>query len=195
MQIQASDSTYPAALVACGSPPLTVRGRWPLPDQPSIAVIASAQMPAALLLKTHDVAQEWRKRKLTVVSGFQSSAEAEIWAVLWRDVKRGRGDVHLVKVLARGMLKRISAEQRAAIDAGRLTLLSPFDSKQRQNSKPNAFLRNEVVARLAARLFVPHAHAASSTLNLAARLVQGEAVVETIAHSANHHLTQLLQSR
>lgn len=188
MVVDPTDARYPQSLAACGSPPLTVLGQWPLGNGPATAVIASAQVPAALLLQTYALARQWRNEHLTVISGFQSAAEAEVWSVLWREVQRERGAVRLVKVLARGMMQRLPADQRRAMDAGRLTLLSPFPPKEKRSTRANALLRNEVAARLAGVALVPHAHCGSSTFDLARKLLRSGVRVVTLPHASNADL-------
>ena len=102
------------------APPLTIRGpfNWLSgTDHPTIALFSSVKAPAKAILQAHEWAQQWRTQPVTIISGFHSPVEEEVWSVLIQDLVDFRSPLpeqngpRLVKVLARGMVQRFSAQE------------------------------------------------------------------------------------
>ena len=165
-----------------------------LPPLPSLAICASSQTPAALLLLLHDLAHSWRKQPLAIISGFQSPLEDEVWQVVGRkmgEVGAEGSAAVLVRVLARGMLRRWPPQEEAAHALGRLVTLSPFPVALGRATKATAYQRNLAVCALADRVLIPHAHLGSGTAQLTAEILTWGLPVYTLPHPANDHLRSL----
>jgi predicted Rossmann fold nucleotide-binding protein DprA/Smf involved in DNA uptake len=108
------------------------------------AFFCSKGTPGATILKAFDQAAAWRDAGRCVVSGFHSPLEKQCLDILLR------GKQPIVMALARGVgVLRLPAPQRRAIDDGRLTIISPFDSTEKRITADLARQRNRFVAALA----------------------------------------------
>ena len=95
------------------------------------ALFCSSQTPGDAILRAHDTARQLRDEGITVVSGFHSPIEKECLRILLR------GKQPIIICQARAIERmRIPPECRAAFEADRLLLLSPF--VQQPNASPKA---------------------------------------------------------
>jgi len=118
-------------------------GNTDLLKLPKAAFLCSRKIPAAAVLKCYDWAAEQRDKGLCVISGFHSTIEKDVFHFLLM------GKQPVIMALARGMKKRIEPELRAAVDSGRLLLVTPFAEKVKQVSIENAEKRNRFMIELA----------------------------------------------
>lgn len=149
-------------------------------DRPTLALVCSAKAPAAIILHVHDLAQRWRVEGPVIMGGFHAPPEAEALAVLLR------GPQPVVVCPARSLVRmRLKPAYRAALEAGRLLLLSPFPETVRRTTTKTAVRRNRVVAALADEVLVAHAHPGSKTARLAAEAAGWGKRVWTLWHPDN----------
>jgi predicted Rossmann fold nucleotide-binding protein DprA/Smf involved in DNA uptake len=145
----------------------------------SLALICSARAPAGILLAGHDLAQQWRQERKAIISGFHSPVEQEALEILLREPGR------TIYCPARGLPKRLKPGWQSALDAGRLTILSPFPDSVRRATKETAIYRNRFVAALADTVLIAYAHPGSSTEQLAQEVLGWGKPVYTLAHESN----------
>ncbi|MEZ4727006.1 MAG: DNA-processing protein DprA [Caldilineaceae bacterium] len=169
---------YPQRLrqrLAADAPPLTIRGpvAWLNDaDHPIIALFSSVKAPAKAILQAHEWAQQWRTQPVTIVSGFHSPLEEEVWSVLMQDLVDFRSSLpdqdspRLVKILARGMMQRFSVQAEHCIATGTIAFVSPFSAAVKRPTKATALLRNQTAAALANSILIAHAEVGSSTAQL-----------------------------
>lgn len=179
---------------------LTVMGIWSMEDErPRIAVFSSAKAPGFVILQANELAKAMRRQPTILISGFHAPVEEEVWDVVWTGFRLGKsrnprvneaGPV-LVKVLARGMHRRIPGNQKRAIENGRLVLLSPFPETVTRASKQLAEKRNRVAASLADEIIIAHAEPGSSTFSLAEEVLGWGKPVYTFDHPSNRALLDL----
>ncbi len=180
--IDPNTANYPPHLqqrLGQDAPLLTVKGPtdW-LAEiaHPKIGIFSSVKAPARRILQAHELAQQWRTQPLTIISGFQSPLEEEVWSVLVQDVINfqnlppEQNSPRLVKVLARSMIARLSAREHHAIAIGDLALVSPFPENIKRATKETAFQRNLVTAALADTIIIAHAEDGGRTAQLAQRV-------------------------
>lgn len=157
------------------APPLTIRGpiAWLTEtEHPLIAFFSSVKAPARAILQAHELAQQWRTQPVTIVSGFHSPLEEEVWSVLMQDLVDFRSPLpeqegpRLVKVLARGMVQRFSAQEEHCMATDTLAFVSPFPTTVKRPTKATALFRNQTAAALATSMLIAHAEASSSTAQL-----------------------------
>lgn len=161
---------------------LNILGQGHLLFDNSVALLCSAKAPAGILLAVHDLAQQWRQGTQVIISGFHSPVEQEAFEILLR----GPGQV--IYCPARSLPKRLKPAWRTALDAGRLTLISPFPNTIRRATKETAIFRNRFIAALADTIFIAYAHPGSSTEQLAKEVLEWGKPVRTLSHESTNSL-------
>ena len=146
----------------------------------------SSQCPGPIVLKTFDVITQMRDAGKILIGGFHSVMEWECLGILLR----GRQPV--IWVPARSIVgMRLKSELVPAFEAGRLLVLSPFQTNQKRVTAALADERNRFVAALADRAFIPHAAPGSKTLDLAQELAAMAKPILTIRDPLNEPLFKL----
>ncbi len=139
------DPDDPASLSVLGDPAL-------LEPPGLLALLCSHRLPGDLILATYDLARALREGGVPVIGGFHAPMEREALRFLLR------GEQPIVHVPARGLEgMRLTKEQRTAIAAGRLLILSPFGPEETRLSARLAGQRNLLVGALADRILIIHA--------------------------------------
>lgn len=168
----------PGAIWAQGSPGL-------LQEKP-VALLCSVKCPGNLILKTYDLARSLRDAGVTVIGGFHSPMERECLDLLLR----GKQPV-IVCVARRLTSSRLLTKFTIPLKEGRLLFLSRFGPKVRRATVETAVARNEVVAALADRVFVPYASGASKTEALCRKVLEWGKPLLTFDNSENSSLIAL----
>ena len=107
------------------------------------AFLCSRNIPASAVLKCYDWAIEQRDKGNCVISGFHSKIEKDVFHYLLA------GTQPVIMVLARGMKKTLKPELKAAVDAGRLLMVTPFAENVKRVSVATAKKRNRFMIELA----------------------------------------------
>ncbi|MDP2991829.1 MAG: DNA-binding protein [Deltaproteobacteria bacterium] len=107
------------------------------------AFLCSREIPASVVLKCYDWAIEQRDQGNCVISGFHSKIEKDVFHYLLA------GTQPVIMALARGMKEKIEPELKAAIDAERLLIVSPFENSVKRVSAETAEKRNRFMIELA----------------------------------------------
>jgi hypothetical protein len=119
---------------------------------PWLALICSVQCPGSIVIKTLDAIRELRDAAVAVVGGFHSPMEKVCLDVLLR------GDQPIVICAAKRLgASRLTSPYREALAIRRLLLISTFEDRARRATQELAQVRNEVIAKLATAVLVPHA--------------------------------------
>jgi predicted Rossmann fold nucleotide-binding protein DprA/Smf involved in DNA uptake len=135
-------------------------------DTSKLALFCSIKCPGELILKLFDLAKELRDRGVGVISGFHAPMDKECFDILLR----GRGPIVWCPARSiEGM--RLRTTYKAAVEEGRLLILSPFAARQRRMSADRAETRNCLVAALAERVFVAYADPGGKTESLCREVV------------------------
>ena len=168
-------------------PPETAHlGNLRLLDEPLTALFCSNRCPGDLILKTYDIAKAMRDAGVPVIGGFQTPMERECLRLLLR------GEQPVVVCPARGIDNmRIPRDWRPGLDDGRLLVLSPFPDTVRRPTAELAAERNDLVADLAAQVFIAHAAPGSKTEAFARKLAESGKPLLTLDSPANAHLMEL----
>jgi len=158
-------------------------GNLNIVDNPAIAFFGSVRCPDDIFLRAHKFAQAFQNARVPVVSGFHSPIEKECLRLLLSSHHP------IIHCPARSLYKfRLSDDQRAAIAAQKLLLLSPFTEKQKRITATLADKRNQFVSAIARGIFISYANPGGKTEAFAKHLVQQGKTVITF----NHHSTQNL---
>lgn len=148
----------PDAFAVAGEPEI-LRGQ-------KVGLLCSRSCPGDLILRTYDFAAELRDADKTVISGFHSGMEEECFRILLR------GEQPVIVCPARSIENmRVKPDWKRPLAEGRLLVLSPFEKKHRRVTAARAERRNELVAALADRVFVPYAEPGGKTEALCRKIV------------------------
>ena len=150
------------------------------------ALFCSSKCPGEIILKTHDLAQRFRKLGVSTIGGFHTPVEKECLRVLLR------GAQPIIICPARSIEKiRQKREWKQALSANRLLILSIFANKFRRSTVELARQRNTFVAALADKVFFAHAAEGSRTLEFAKTIAEWDKPLFTFDTEANSPLLQL----
>lgn len=126
-------------------------GNRELLDRAPIGLLCSRECPGDSLLKTLDMVPRWVASGAVIVSGFHSPLEQQVARSLLRR------DGRLIKVLGRCLDGyRCLPEEREAIRAGRMLVISTFEASVRSTTRKTALERNRLVVSISSSLYVPH---------------------------------------
>ena len=140
-------------------------GRLALISLPKTALFCSKSCPGDAVLRAMDQALKWRKHGRCIISGFHSPIEKECLHILLH------GSQPIIICPARSLERmRIPMEWRDGIAAGRILLLSPFESSQKRMTEALSEQRNKLVAALADEAYLAHITPGVKTARLAERI-------------------------
>jgi predicted Rossmann fold nucleotide-binding protein DprA/Smf involved in DNA uptake len=117
-----------------------------------IGFLCSRKVPANIILKTYDWAIEQRDKGVCVVSGFHSNIEKDVFDILVK------GTQPIILILARGLMKRWDKKIIKLVDNGRLLIISPFDNKITRPTSQTAIKRNQIIAEISDKIFIPYSN-------------------------------------
>lgn len=143
-------------------------------------LFCSMKCPCRLILAAHDLAKEWMKQGITVVSGFHSPIERECLNILLRGIQP------IILCPARSIeTLRIPKAYKHQMEKGRLLILSPFATKYHRISSEMAWERNQFVAALADTIFVVYAELQTKTEQLCQEMVGWKKPIYTFPGNEN----------
>ena len=118
---------------------------WALPK---IGFLSSRKVPPAAVMKCYDWATEMRDRGACVMGGFQSPLERDVLTFLLQ------GKQPVVWVLARRLWtpRGVPKAYRAAIEEGRLLVVSPVSQSIHRVDAQSAAIRNRFILETAQRV-------------------------------------------
>ncbi|MBI4750594.1 MAG: DNA-processing protein DprA [Acidobacteria bacterium] len=188
--LTSKDPEYPAILTnvmgAKAPQVLSMIGDISILKRPTVALFCSVKCPGELILKTYDLAQQWRAEETTIISGFHSPIEQECLVTLLR------GKQSIIICPARGLEgMRLKDEWKKPLVDERLLLLSIFGQPCKQPSVRTATLRNQFVATLADQVFVSYAAEGGKTEQFCKTLIEQGKSVLTFESKATENLVTL----
>ena len=149
------------------------------------ALFCSSRCPGQIILKAHELAQQFRASGIATIGGYHSPVEKECLRVLLR------GSQPIILCPARSIENmRLNPAWKGALAEGRLLLLSIFDSKHRRSTAALAGQRNAFVAALADKICIAHASESSKTLQFAQQVSEWGKPLFTFDTPANRLLFQ-----
>jgi len=114
------------------------------------AFLCSREVPASVVLRCYDWAIDQREKGRCIISGFHSKIEKDVFHYLLA------GKQPIIMVLARGMKEKNEPELKAAVDAGRLLIVTPFKDSVKRVTEETAEKRNRFMLELADEIVVGH---------------------------------------
>ena len=115
------------------------------------AFLCSREIPASVVLKCYDWAIEQRDQGNCIISGFHSRIEKDVFHYLLA------GTQPVIMALARGMKEKIDTDLKAAVDAGRLLIVTPFENSVKWVTAETAEKRNRFMIKLADKVVIGYA--------------------------------------
>ena len=147
------------------------------------ALFCSSRCPGQIILKAHELAQQFRASGTPTIGGYHSPVEKECLRVLLR------GSQPIILCPARSIENmRLNPAWKEALAEGHLLLLSIFDSKHRRSTAGLANQRNAFVAALADKICIAHASEGSKTLEFAQQISEWGKPLFTFDVPANRSL-------
>ena len=167
-------------------PKFKTRGNLQLLEELMTAFFCSARCPRDLILQTYDLARSMCDAGVAIIGGFQTPMEKECLRLLLR------GNQPLVICPTRGIGNmRVPRDWRGPLEEGKLLLLSLFAETVRRATAGSAAQRNELVASLAAQVFIVHAAPGSKTESFARQLAAAGKSLLTLDSPANGNLVDM----
>lgn len=149
------------------------------------ALFCSSKCPGQIILKSHELAQQFRESRTPTIGGYHSPIEKECLRVLLR------GSQPIILCPARSVENmRLKPAWKGGLAEGHLLLLSIFDSKHRRSTAALANQRNLFVAALADKICIAHASEGSKTLQFAQQVSEWGKPLFTFDTPANRSLFQ-----
>jgi predicted Rossmann fold nucleotide-binding protein DprA/Smf involved in DNA uptake len=190
VHIHKNDSCYPSRLpqmLGERAPNyITALGNLDILRREMTGLFCSVKCPGNVILLVYDLAREWQRTEVTVISGFHSPIEKECLALLLR------GAQPIVICPARSIEgMRVPAVWKRPIADGRLLVLSPFAAPVNRATTKLTQVRNEFVAALADRVFIAYASFGGKTEAFARAVVNWGKPLMTVASPDNESLLAL----
>lgn len=136
-------------------------GNAALLEDETTAFFCSTKVPGDAILKIFDWANSLRGKNLTIISGFHTPMEKEVWRILQRDPSQ-----KLIHVVARSLPKRHPADWADLFEAERLLILSPFPQSLSRATRASCETRNTFTAGIANQIILGYADPQSSLQHL-----------------------------
>lgn len=152
-----------------------------------LGIMCSQICPGDLVLKGFDAAKQIRDQGITVVSGFHSSMEKDIFKILLR------GSQPVIHCLAKTIeTYRIPKELLPRIESGQLTIIAPdFPIAEKRITKNTSEICNKLVMDICDQVLIIHAHEGGNLVRGIA--LRGKSVSHLFALNSpnNNHLLEL----
>ena len=163
---------------------MTLReGAATLPRTGVLGFICSIQCPGSLVIRALDAARELRDAGVCVLGGFHSPMERECLDILLRGKQPiGYCPAHGLDSLT------LTESQTTAVEKGRLVLVAAFPPEVRKATVEQAVQRNDLIAELAAALWVPHAAPGGKVWTTVRKTLAAGKAVYTFDDPANREL-------
>jgi hypothetical protein len=116
-----------------------------------LTFLASRNVPATLLLSTYDWATEIRDKDVTIISGFHSKVEKDVFHFL------SKGKQPMKMVLARSMYRQLPDELKPLVQSGQLEILTLPGISSRLSSEETAMRRNRYMIDMADEVVIGYA--------------------------------------
>jgi predicted Rossmann fold nucleotide-binding protein DprA/Smf involved in DNA uptake len=119
--------------------------------QYKVAFLCSRKCPGTAILKSFDWAVDQREKGVCVISGFHSGIEKDVLHYLLK------GTQPIILALARCIKKYLEPELKAALESGRLLIITPFAETVTRVTEVTATQRNRLMMDIADEIVIAHA--------------------------------------
>lgn len=122
-----------------------------IPHSSRITFLCSREVQANLLLSIFDWATEIRNQDVTIISGFHSKVEKDVFHFL------SKGKQPMKMVLARSMYRQLPEELKPLLQSGQLEILTLPGVNARLSSQETAMRRNRYMIDMADEVVIGYA--------------------------------------
>lgn len=152
-----------------------------------LGIMCSQSCPGDLVIKGFDAAKQIREQGKTVVSGFHSSMERDIFEILLR------GSQPIIHCLAKAIEKyRIPQNLRPNIESGQLTIIAPdFSIAEKRITKNTSEKCNKLLMDICDQVLIIHAHKGGSLVREIISREKNVSQIFSIISPNNNHLLKL----
>lgn len=156
-------------------------------NQNFLGIMCSKSCPGDLVLKGFDAVKQIRDQGITVVSGFHSSMEKDVFEILLR------GDQPIVMCLAKTIeTYHIPTNLRPRMESGQLTFIAPnFPVTEKRITKASSERCNALILDIGDQVLIIHAHEGGSIVREIS--LRGKSISHIFALDSpnNNHLFEL----
>ena len=165
---------------------ISIIGNKKLIGKLPIALFCSVKCPGSLILKTHDLIKKLRFDSKPIISGFHAPIEKECLRLLLN------GKAPIIVCPARNVRNiRIPKEWIKPLKEQRMLVVSKFSVKINRPTIDTCIKRNQFVASLAKKIFIPYAAPGSKTEILCKEWLKKGKKVITFNTEYNKNLLKL----
>ncbi|MBK7867841.1 MAG: DNA-binding protein [Ignavibacteriales bacterium] len=124
-----------------------------------LTFLASRNVPTLFLIKIYDWATEIRDHNVTIISGFHSKVEKDVFHFL------SKGKQPMKMVLARSMYRQLPDELKPLVQSGQLEILTLPGISSRLSSQETAMRRNRYMIEMADEVVIGYASPGETSKN------------------------------
>lgn len=156
-------------------------------EQNIIGVLCSQNCPGELILKAFDTAKQLREDGQTVLSGFHSPIELEIFSIVLR------GKQPVVLCLARNIAGfQISKALKTLIGTGQLAIIAPhYSAFENRITQETADLRNSLIFQISDQVLLIHAKPGGNLERTCSQYLPIQDNVYALPSERNSHLFEI----
>lgn len=156
-------------------------------NQNLLGIMCSQSCPGDLVLKGFDAVKQIRDQGITVVSGFHSSMEKDIFEILLR------GSQPVIHCLAKAIgAYRIPENLRPRVESGQLTIIAPvFPIAEKRITKNTSVMCNKLVMDISDQVLIIHAHEGGNLVREITFRRKNGSQIFAINSPNNNHLFEL----
>ena len=149
-------------------------------------ILCSQKCPGDLVLKGFDAAKQIRDQGITVVSGFHSSMEKDIFDILLR------ANQPIIHCLAKAIeTYRIPMNLRPRVESGQLTIIAPdFSITEKRITKSTSERCNAFILDICDQVLIIHAQPGGNLERACSQYLPGQKKFYTLPSERNEHLLQ-----
>jgi hypothetical protein len=149
-----------------------------------LGIMCSQSCPGDLVLKGFDAAKQIRDQSITVVSGFHSSMEKDIFEILLR------GSQPIIHCLSKAIeTYRIPKHLLPRVENGQLTIIAPdFPIAEKRITKNTSETCNKLVMDICDQVLIIHAHEGGNLERACLQNFPDQKMIYTLPSVSNEHL-------
>lgn len=153
-------------------------------NQNLLGIMCSQSCPGDLVLKGFDAVKQIRDQGITMVSGFHSSMEKDIFEILLR------GNQSIIHCLAKAIENyRIPQNLRPRVESGQLTIIAPdFPIAEKRITKNTSEMCNKLVMDICDQVLIIYAQPGGNLESVCSKFLPGQKHIYALPSERNEQL-------